>query len=229
MRSARIPVDALLAGLPLFSSLDGDAVRRLANNASQLQAERGTLVFHPATPCVGLYAVVDGRIKISRGMREGAERVIEIAEPGDPLSVECLFRDRAYGATAVTLEDAYVVHIAKPAFIAELERSTGFARTVIEALSGRVANAVEDLECCTLHSARERVAGFLLRRMTATANGRSASLTLPAGKGVVASHLNLTHEHFSRVLRQLSEEGLIRVEGRDIAIADVSKLRATTA
>jgi CRP-like cAMP-binding protein len=51
-------------------------------------------------------------------------------------------------------------------------------------------------------------------------------VTLPTNKGVIASRLNLTQEHFSRILHELSEKGLIVVEGRKIHIPDVGKLRA---
>jgi CRP-like cAMP-binding protein len=45
-------------------------------------------------------------------------------------------------------------------------------------------------------------------------------------KAIVASRLNLTPEHFSRILHELSERGLIRVDGRDVHIDDVARLRA---
>ena len=43
---------------------------------------------------------------------------------------------------------------------------------------------------------------------------------------MIASQLNLTHEHFSRLLRELVTEALIEVEGRRVRILDVGRLRA---
>ena len=53
----------------------------------------------------------------------------------------------------------------------------------------------------------------------------SLTVTLPTNKGVIASRLNLTQEHFSRILHELSENGLIAVKGRRITIPNVEKLR----
>ena len=53
----------------------------------------------------------------------------------------------------------------------------------------------------------------------------NVSITLPTNKGVIASRLNLTQEHFSRILHELSELGLIVVEGRKIHIPNATKLR----
>ncbi|MDE2256034.1 MAG: winged helix-turn-helix domain-containing protein [Betaproteobacteria bacterium] len=53
------------------------------------------------------------------------------------------------------------------------------------------------------------------------------SLRLPSSKGTIASRLNLTAEHFSRVLHQLSEAGLIGIEKRVTHIAGIHRLRAS--
>jgi CRP-like cAMP-binding protein len=52
---------------------------------------------------------------------------------------------------------------------------------------------------------------------------------LPAKKGVIASRLSLTQEHFSRILHNLSHRGLILISGREIAIPDPEGLRRAAA
>ncbi len=54
------------------------------------------------------------------------------------------------------------------------------------------------------------------------------TVTLPTSKAIVASRLNLTPEHLSRILHDLTEAGLIAVDGREVKIADVTKLRNHT-
>jgi CRP-like cAMP-binding protein len=49
---------------------------------------------------------------------------------------------------------------------------------------------------------------------------------LPAQKNIIASRLNLTHEHFSRILHEFAAEALIEVEGRTVRIPDVYRLQA---
>ena len=54
---------------------------------------------------------------------------------------------------------------------------------------------------------------------------KALRVTLPARKGVIASHLNLTHEHFSRILHELIEARLIAVDGPQVTIPDIARLR----
>ena len=64
--------------------------------------------------------------------------------------------------------------------------------------------------------------GYLLKEL---AEEGPVELTLPVTKAVLASRLNLTPEHFSRILAELSNQRLIAVKGRKINIADAAALR----
>ena len=78
-----------------------------------------------------------------------------------------------------------------------------------------------------MQSGTERVIGYLLRQDEEGSQANTPYvLTLPTSKAVVASRLNVTPEHFSRILHDLAEKGLIEVVGREIRILDAAKLRS---
>ena len=108
---------------------------------------------------------------------------------------------------------------------------------MIAGLSMRLHHLISDVESYSLCSGRQRIIGYLLREIP-TDGEKSITVTLPTSKGIIASRLNLTQEHFSRILHELSEKGLIVVDGRErgekglvvvegrkIHIPDVGKLR----
>jgi CRP-like cAMP-binding protein len=69
--------------------------------------------------------------------------------------------------------------------------------------------------------------GFLLGRIVADrCAGVSPTITLPAKKSLIASRLNLTQEHFSRILRNMQSAGLIAVRDRQIRLLDPGRLRS---
>ena len=75
---------------------------------------------------------------------------------------------------------------------------------------------------------KDRDAGFLLnpRDDAAQDEGTPGTVSLPVSKSVLASRLSLTPEYFSRVLRELEDAGMIRVDRRDIHILDAGRLAA---
>jgi len=46
---------------------------------------------------------------------------------------------------------------------------------------------------------------------------------------VIASRLNMTPENFSRMMHDLATSGLIEVEGRQVRIHDLARLRGSDA
>lgn len=64
-----------------------------------------------------------------------------------------------------------------------------------------------------------RIIGYLMHELPESRlDDENTVLELHPHKGLIASRLNQTQEYFSRILRELSELGLIKVEGRRILI-----------
>lgn len=63
----------------------------------------------------------------------------------------------------------------------------------------------------------------MLQTQDTPSNGQE--IALPFSKAVLASRLNLTPEHFSRILHDLMESQLINVSGKNIAVMNIEKLR----
>lgn len=216
-------VRAFLAHLPLFRGLGAAEIGRLAEGTVRRRLRAGETLFREGEPSTGLHAVVHGRIALTVHRPGGRQRVSDILGEGRSFGEAILFREKPYIVSARALTDALVLHIAKETVFAELERNPRFARRIIAALSAKLEATVRELDSYALGSASQRFIAWLLRAARAGESG-TASVTLPASKRAVASKLNLSAEHFSRILRELAGAGLIEVAGRTVSIPDVGKL-----
>lgn len=226
MTMTSIPMMSRLPGLPLFDGLDGAALERIAAGMSEVNARSGTLIFRRGDGCRGLYIVITGHVKLALQAAQGSEKIVELVGPGGTFGETAVFLDRPYLYTASTLADTRLAQVSKATVLAELERTPRFTRAMIGSLCHRLQYLMGALEDCMLRSGTERVMGYLLNRVPPNAVNGNAVVTLPTKKGIIASQLNLTHEHFSRILRELFTAGLIEVDGRNVHIASVSQLRA---
>jgi CRP-like cAMP-binding protein len=181
-------------------------------------------LFRQGEPSTGVHAVVHGRVALTVHGPRGRERVSDIIGAGRSFGEAIMFLEKPYIVSAQALTDALVLHVARETIFAELERNPRFARRIIATLSAKLEATVRELDSYALGSASRRFAAWLLRASRAGDSG-SATLALPASKKAVASKLNLSAEHLSRILRELADEGLIEVAGRTVAIADVARLR----
>jgi CRP-like cAMP-binding protein len=218
-------IEDFLAHLPLFREIDRSALRQIARGSAAIDAPRGTVLFRRGDRCAGFHVVIFGQVKLSIYSPDGGEKVVEVMGPGQSFGEAVMFLDKPYAVTAETLADTKLVHVSSAAVDAELQRDSAFARRIIASLSRRLHRLVADLEAATLQSATQRVIGYLLSQEGAGGEG-AALVTLHASKRVIASRLNLSQEHFSRILHSLAAAGLIEVEGREVRILDAARLRA---
>ncbi len=226
MPSVPIKAQAFLANIPLFKEMQSEEIDRIAAGTSELHVARGDVLFRRGDPCEGFHVVVYGQIKLAFTSPGGAEKVVEIMATGQSFGEAVMFMEKPYVVYAQALADSMLLHIAKSAVFEEIERDPKFARRMIAGLSRRLHGLVTDLESYTLHTGTQRVIGYLLRGESGPdAGNKPVSVALPTRKSIIASRLNLTPEHFSRILHDLSEAGLIKVRGKSVVILDIARLR----
>lgn len=217
-------VESFLAHLPLFAGLAHGELARLARGTVRRRLKRNDVLFRQGEAPAGMFAVVHGRIALTSDSAGGRERVTEVVGPGRSFGEAIMFLERPYIVGARAMGDALVLQVSKEAVFGELERSPGFARRIIAALAAKLHATVRELDLYALGTGGQRFAAWLLQNVPSPAAG-AAFVTLPAAKRTVASRLNLSPEHLSRILRQLSGAGLVQVQGRKMQIPDPGALR----
>jgi CRP-like cAMP-binding protein len=152
--------------------------------------------------------------------------VVEIVRPGQSFGEALMFLDKPYIVYAQALADSMLLHVSKQVVFEELARDPVFARRMLSGLSRRLHGLVRDVEAYTLRSGAERVIGYLLAELPELSDDQAQpEVNLSPGKNVIASRLNMTPEHFSRILHELAASGLIEIDNRRVRILDLARLR----
>lgn len=222
MTTHKIRIQDFLARIPLFQGLSAPELDRLAAATTQIHAPRGTVLFKQGDPCLGFHTVMYGQVKLMLTTPVGDEKVVRLIRPGGSFGEALMFMDKPYIVSAQTLEDTMLIHVGKAALYVEMEHHPQLTRKMLASLSQRLHALVADVESYSLRSGAQRVIGYLLK-----SDGKEPAhqIRLSTSKAIIASRLNLTPEHFSRILRELSDQELIQVKGRDITILDMPRLQ----
>ena len=215
----------LLRNVPLFQGVSKEELATVTAGTAAIRAPAGTTLFRQGEVCHGFYVIVFGRVKLGFVAPDGSEKVMEILVQGQSFGEALMFLDRPWLVTGQTLSDALLLNISKASVIGELERNPQFARRMLGSLSSRLHGLIGDIEAYSTQNAVRRVITHLLRQLPETQTGK-AVVELPSSKGDIASRLSISREHFSRVLRELSDAGLVQVQGRQLHILDTEGLRA---
>ncbi len=211
---------------PLFKDMSESKLHLIATKSHFMDFEKGDFLFHKGDSCTGFYIAVHGNIKISFISMEGKEHVGRIVGPGQSFGEAMMFLDKPSPATVQTITAAKVLFIPKNIIFQCIAEDAGCVHGMLAGLSRRIHLLVSELESLTLDSSQQRVIGYLLQHLQPeNVKFSKNAVELPANKSTIALHLNLAPETLSRVLHQLSEKGLIQVEGKVIRVLDIEKLR----
>ncbi|MGV8899914.1 MAG: Crp/Fnr family transcriptional regulator [Burkholderiaceae bacterium] len=226
MTKTKIKTQDFLSKLALFNDMGPQELDRIASGTSEMHVQRGETLFQRGDICTGFHAVIYGQVKLAFTSSQGSEKIVEIIGPGHSFGEAIMFMDKPYIVAAQALNDTLLLHISKSAVLAELESDPLFARKMLAGLSRRLHGLICDVEAYSLCSGTQRVIGYLLQHGTDTETQIDGlKIILPFSKAVLASRLNLTPEHFSRILHDLTENQLINVSGKNITILNIEKLR----
>ncbi len=219
-----------LAGLILFQGLGARTRSRLAGGAVLLTVPRGHSVFREGDPCAGLYVVVGGQIKLLLQAGSGHDKVFDVIGADASFGEAALFLGQPHQITAEAISDSQLLLLARTALLREIAVNGDLAMRVIRVLSQHIHRRTLDLKSYVLFSGTQRVISHLLHEIPGEAGVSGAvEVTLSTRKGIIASRLNLTQEHFSRILHELVSVALIEVAGQRVRIPDVGRLRACVA
>jgi len=226
-----LDIESLLARVPLFAGMKKRELAHLASGAREIEAARGDVLFRKEQACAGLYLLIEGQVKLFFASPAGHEKIFEIVAPGQTFGESALFQATHHQGCAQTLSYCRLLHVDKAVIMDRIGKSPAFARRVIECLSQRLFELTQDVESYSLDSGRQRVVNYLVREalgVTRAHGQNTLTVTLPTSKGAIASRLSLTQEHFSRLLHELSAYELLSIEGRDVHIKDLARLRQCT-
>jgi CRP-like cAMP-binding protein len=198
----------------------------IADKSYFIDLKKGDFLLHKGDSCAGFYITVHGNIKISFISMEGKEHVVRIVGPGQSFSEAMMFLEKPSPTTIQTITDAKVLFVPRSIIFQCVNDDANFMNSMLAGLSREIFLLGSELESLTLDSSRQRVIKCLLQYLRPkNAKFSKNSVELPASKSTIALHLNLAPETLSRVLHQLSDKGLIQVEGKVIRIPDIEKLR----
>ncbi len=199
----------------LFSHLGAQQLERVAKRARPLSLHDGEALFEQGDAAERFYLLLSGQIKLYRLSPAGNEKVIEVVTPGSTFAEALMFLDRPhFPVGAQALSEATLISIDAYDFASMLRDSVDTCFLLLGDMSQRLRGLIREIDELSLHSATCRVAGYLLAQ--AAELGDEFELKVP--KQILASRLSVKPETFSRIIRNLSEQGLIRVTGNRVRV-----------
>jgi len=206
----------------VFSNLDEKAIDDLCNNKEEQSFRKGEVINHEGEKITNFKYLKSGLVKLYRRTPAGDEQIITITRPFEFVSNMSIFSEERYQYSVSALEDSVICSI-KLEFIKDLFlKNGGFAMGLIMKISminDKIIRQTLDIRQKNLVG---RVAYVLLYFTREIYNSRV--FDLPVSRKEIADYIGMSTANVIRTLSDFKREGIIRIFGKTIEVADIEKL-----
>lgn len=209
-----------LENLPFFQDLGIDSLNNLANHSFLKHYNKGELLFLHGDLTEYCYIIASGWIKLFRDTLDGQEAFIGLATEGDIVG-EMDFSKNFHLFSAQTVSETNLLILPCNVMKESIESDGRLAFRIIKSLNSTVSLLELQIEHNYTMNAAQRIGCFILRLC---ANRKDKTkIKLPYDKALLAAHLGMKRETFSRALNILKPVG-ITVRGNTLHIKSIDTL-----
>lgn len=184
-------------------------------------------IFYQGEPCLGLFILCSGQVKLTRANRFGKEQITGIINPPGLLEEKDLFTTERHGVSAEAIDDVTVTFLKKEVLLNLFKKNPETALAMIVKLAQELEGAQDRVEAMTFKDGRRRLAELLLKLADeygqVSANGILLNLKLTRAE--IAEMMGTTQETAIRLLSRLKKEKLIKDHTQGILILNQGQLK----
>lgn len=187
----------------------------------------GDFIFRAGEAFNAIAAVRAGMVKTFVDDSQGNEQVLGFSLPGEVIGLNGIHGSR-YPCNAIALDTVHLCRISFPRMSRLASRMPALQARLFGLLSAEIGKATV---LAANQRTDERMAAFLMdMSMRYEQRGFSATrFNLAMSRTEIANYLRMAPETASRVLRRLSDDGVIAVKQREIILLQPERLAAMAA
>jgi len=210
----------------LFAHVEPEGLSVLARAMVTRRYRRNEVIFHQGDPGDALHVITGGAVKILLPSAEGDEAIIATLRPGDFFGELSLLDGRPRSATATTVEPSETLSLPRDVFRELVQQHPELRDALFAALAGllrRITKHVEELHFLDLAG---RLAARLseLARQSHPGTTRDIELDWPYTQSDLAAMIGGTRQSVNRLLADLIDDGILRLEHEKLIIIDLDAL-----
>jgi CRP/FNR family transcriptional regulator, dissimilatory nitrate respiration regulator len=210
----------------LFAGLDAADFEQLAKHIAATSLEKGEVLFHRGDAAEHFYFIDTGLIELSLIAPTGDKKTLEVIGPGRTFGEAVAFmQGHKYPVSAEALQDSRLCRIPNKTYVELIRSNSDASMRLLADISRHLHDRVREIEHLTIQNARTRLTSYLVDHLVEPPVDDQATARLDLPRHVIASRLSIQPETLSRLLRNLTDEGIVSVDDRVVFIHSVSRLR----
>ena len=205
-----------------FSTLGPDKVDELCDFRQELSYQKGGVIHKEGDPIQDFKYLKSGLVKVFRHTKGGEEQIIAITRPFEFVSNMSIFSEQKYRYSVSAIEESIICSI-KLEHIKILVADNG--KFALELMT-KISQITDKIILQTLEIRSRNLAGRVAYIIIYFARDiyNSRIFDLPVSRKEIADYISMSTANVIRTLSDFRREGIIKLFGKTVEIADMEKL-----
>ena len=210
----------------LFAGLQEEDFEQLATRIAVTPLAKGEVLFHRGDDAEFFYFIDSGLVELSLISPTGDKKTLEVIGPGRTFGEAVAFmQGHKYPVTAEALHDSELCRIPNRAYVELIRSNSDASMRLLADISRHLHDRVREIENLTVQNARTRLTSYLVDHLVGPPEDDQGTARLDLPRHVIASRLSIQPETLSRLLRNLTDEGIVSIDDKVVFIHSLSRLR----
>ncbi len=204
----------------LFPSFEKDLVQEIIENGEMKTFAADEILVKTGQYFRSILLIVDGLIKVYREDQQGNEFFIYYLQPGQAcaLSMKCQFRNETSQVMAKAVTETSVITVPIACMDEWMQKYKSWYHFVLNTYRNRIEELLETIDDIAFRNMDDRLLSYMKREQQIH---NSSILTINHTE--VAEELNSSREVVSRLMKKVSEKGMIRLlKNQQVEILDLN-------
>ncbi|WP_434573169.1 Crp/Fnr family transcriptional regulator [Pseudomonas sp. Z3-6] len=211
-----------------YSHLPAELQNSLLGMARVRHLPPGHRLFQRGDPPCGLYAVLEGAVRVGAVNEQGKEALLSVVEAPHWFGEICLFDGQPRTHDAVVVGQGVLLHVPQAPLLVFLQEQPIHWRHLALLMSHKLRLTFINLEHLSLMPAPARLAHRLLMIAEGYGETEPARRILQLPQEQLALMLSLSRQTTNQILKDLQAQGILHLGYGEIEIVDIERLRALT-
>ena len=183
--------------------------------------EKGGTIAHSHDECDRLMIVVRGSVRGEMTDFSGKTIKIEDIEAPRPLAAGFIFgKNNRFPVDIIANEPSTILVLPKETLVAMMQQNSLVLKNYLDAISSRTQFLSNRIRFLSFRTIREKIAHYIL-----SLSGRGLNtITLSQSQTNLADFFGVTRPSLARAFHELEQDGIIRIERREITLLHKEKL-----
>lgn len=215
--------ELLAVSLPFWKNLTDWQQKDVISNTQIIHYKKGQTLPFQEQECIGIMAILHGRIRVYISSLEGREITLYRMEDKDVcvLSASCVLQSIDFDIHIDAEEDCEILLLSSVTFAKLMEENIHVELFSYKMVSERFSDVMWAMQQILFMSFDKRLASFLLEEVT-----RNKTNELSITHEQIARHLGSAREVVSRMLKYFEKEGYLILSRGTITILDKRGLQS---